>query len=101
MVSTLPDAATSEMKVAQTSQVMSGNLLEKIGKPDHSGWLMKKGEKYNSWKQRYFVLKGVHLYYLKSETVRIISLVIGRSLSCIIYPLLMRVYAIALPRSKR
>jgi hypothetical protein len=71
MVARVPDAVTSEMEVRQAAQVLSGNLLEKIGAPDHAGWMMKKGEKYNSWKERYFVLKGLHLYYLKSETVRL------------------------------
>lgn len=70
MVERIPDAATSEMMTKQTSLVTSGNLLDKIGTPDYAGWMRKKGEKYNTWKQRYFVLKGVHLYYLKSETVR-------------------------------
>lgn len=63
------DAATSEMMVTQTSVVTTGNLLDKIGSPDYAGWMRKKGEKYNTWKQRFFVLKGVHLYYLKSESV--------------------------------
>ncbi|KZP00305.1 hypothetical protein CALVIDRAFT_595672 [Calocera viscosa TUFC12733] len=44
------------------------NALEKIGKPDHQGWMRKKGERYSSWKNRYFVLKGQHLYYLRSQT---------------------------------
>lgn len=48
------------------------SILEQIGTPDHEGWLRKKGEKYNSWKVRYFVLKGPHLYWLrnKSKAVR-------------------------------
>jgi hypothetical protein len=61
--------ATAEMQRVQPDEVTSGNLLEKIGTPDHSGWMRKKGEKYNTWKQRYFVLKGIHLYYLKTENV--------------------------------
>lgn len=65
------DVATAEMTRTQAKQVTEGNLLEKIGKPDYSGWMMKKGEKYNSWKQRFFVLKGIHLYYLKAENVRL------------------------------
>lgn len=64
------DAATSEMLRQQAPAVTDGfNLLEKIGSPDYSGWMRKKGEKYNTWKQRFFVLKGVHLYYLKTESV--------------------------------
>lgn len=48
------------------------SVLEQIGSPDHNGWLRKKGEHYNTWKLRYFVLKGPHLYYLRSnsKTVR-------------------------------
>ncbi|KAL1940059.1 hypothetical protein VTO73DRAFT_9394 [Trametes versicolor] len=44
------------------------SILEQIGTPDHNGWLRKKGDRYNSWKQRYFVLKGPHLYWLRSES---------------------------------
>jgi hypothetical protein len=43
------------------------SVLEQIGEPDHKGWMRKKGDRYNSWKSRYFVLKGPHLYILKSE----------------------------------
>ncbi|KAM0791669.1 hypothetical protein ACM66B_006262 [Microbotryomycetes sp. NB124-2] len=63
------DAATGEMIQAQPDVVADGeNVLEKIGTPDHTGWMRKKGEKYNTWKQRFFILKGLHLYYLKSES---------------------------------
>ncbi|KAI0677703.1 hypothetical protein C8Q78DRAFT_106103 [Trametes maxima] len=44
------------------------SILEQIGTPDHNGWLRKKGDRYNTWKQRYFVLKGPHLYWLRSES---------------------------------
>ncbi|EMD40348.1 hypothetical protein CERSUDRAFT_110942 [Gelatoporia subvermispora B] len=44
------------------------SILAQIGEPDHSGWMRKKGERYNTWKSRYFVLKGPHLYYLKSDS---------------------------------
>lgn len=43
--------------------------LERIGTPDHVGWMRKKGEKYPTWKMRYFILKNANLYYLKSENV--------------------------------
>ena len=51
------------------------SILEQIGEPDHNGWMRKKSERYNSWKLRYFVLKGPHLYWLRSNniTVRAIS----------------------------
>lgn len=42
------------------------SFFEQIGEPDHSGWMRKKGDRYNSWKSRYFVLKGSDLYILKS-----------------------------------
>lgn len=46
------------------------SVLEQIGTPDREGWMRKKGEHYNTWKLRYFVLQGPHLYYLRSKTVR-------------------------------
>ena len=48
--------------------VSTAAALKQIGTPDHSGHLKKKGETIG-WKTRYFVLKGAHLYYLKSEDV--------------------------------
>lgn len=47
------------------------SILQQIGQPDHVGWMRKKGDRYNSWKQRYFVLKGPHLYILKSESMSV------------------------------
>ncbi|KAF5389818.1 hypothetical protein D9757_003678 [Collybiopsis confluens] len=44
------------------------SILDQIGEPDHVGWMRKKGDRYNSWKMRYFVLKGPHLYYLRSDS---------------------------------
>ncbi|GAA5962155.1 hypothetical protein JCM21900_006986 [Sporobolomyces salmonicolor] len=61
------DPAGKEMIREEMAVVKDGNLMDKIGRPDHSGWMRKKGEKYNTWKQRFFVLKGTYLYYLKSE----------------------------------
>jgi hypothetical protein len=43
------------------------SVIEQIGEPDHKGWMRKKGDRYNSWKSRYFVLKGPHLYILKGD----------------------------------
>ncbi|KAF8513895.1 hypothetical protein JB92DRAFT_2830233 [Gautieria morchelliformis] len=43
------------------------SVLDQIGRPDHAGWLRKKGVRYNTWKLRYLVLKGPHLYYLRSN----------------------------------
>jgi hypothetical protein len=60
-----PSSGNFEMRPGQSA-------LSQIGKPDHAGWLKKKGEKYNSWKLRYLVLKGPHLYYLRSNS-RLVS----------------------------
>ncbi|WWC90618.1 uncharacterized protein L201_005554 [Kwoniella dendrophila CBS 6074] len=57
----------------EANRRISGNgvgnaaALKQIGTPDFSGYLKKKGDRYGSWKQRFFVLKGSHLYYMKSE----------------------------------
>jgi hypothetical protein len=55
--------------IAQTTgSFKSGqSILAQIGQPDHKGWMRKRGEHYNTWKSRYFVLKGPHLYWLKSD----------------------------------
>jgi hypothetical protein len=45
----------------------SQNVFEQIGTPDYHGWLHKRAESYNNWKRRYFVLKGPHLYWMKSD----------------------------------
>ena len=44
-------------------------LRQTLGEADFSGWMMKKGERYNTWKVRFFYLKGPHMYYLRSNTV--------------------------------
>lgn len=44
------------------------NILEQIGEPDHAGWMRKKGDRYNTWKLRYFLLKGPHLYCLRGNS---------------------------------
>ncbi|KAH7887418.1 hypothetical protein F5I97DRAFT_1860224 [Phlebopus sp. FC_14] len=43
------------------------SIIEQIGRPDHEGWMRKKGDHYNSWKVRYFIIKGPHLYILRSN----------------------------------
>ena len=55
-----------------TGSFKSGqSILEQIGQSDHKGWMRKKGERYNTWKTRYFVLKGPHLYWLKSNNASV------------------------------
>jgi hypothetical protein len=58
--------ASPERKLS--GPVTSAAALKQIGTPDHSGHLKKKGDTIG-WKLRFFVLKGAHLYYLKSEDV--------------------------------
>ncbi|KAL7422543.1 hypothetical protein Q5752_003191 [Cryptotrichosporon argae] len=60
-------AATPEAQRKQ-SVLAVGGALAQIGKPDHAGYMKKKGERYNTWKLRFFVLKADHLYYMKSES---------------------------------
>lgn len=43
------------------------SIINQIGSPDHEGWMRKKGEHYNTWKVRYFIIKGPHLYVLRSD----------------------------------
>ena len=54
------------------------NILAQIGTPDHNGWMRKKGEHYNTWKNRYFVLKGPHLYWLKNNSQSVGDTLAGR-----------------------
>ncbi|KAF8958503.1 hypothetical protein BDZ97DRAFT_1923678 [Flammula alnicola] len=67
--STTSPTATQEMVNGLSGPIKQGhNILEQIGEPDHAGWMRKKGDRYNTWKLRYFVLKGPHLYCLKSNS---------------------------------
>jgi len=51
--------------------VQGRSVLEQIGAPDFNGWLMKKGEHYNTWKSRYCVLKGHNLYWMRSNSTTV------------------------------
>ncbi|KAH7912938.1 hypothetical protein BJ138DRAFT_1134406 [Hygrophoropsis aurantiaca] len=44
------------------------SIFEQIGTPDHEGWMRKKADRYNSWKVRYFVIKGQDFYILRSNS---------------------------------
>jgi hypothetical protein len=60
------DGPESQSRVPST--LMPGkNIIDQIGIPDHQGWMRKKGDHYNAWKVRYFVIKGPHLYILRSD----------------------------------
>lgn len=56
-------------EIADGVPTMFPGILMRIGTPDHEGWMRKKGGYYNTWKKRYFVLKGKHLYWLRSNSV--------------------------------
>ncbi|CAG8708874.1 24135_t:CDS:10 [Dentiscutata erythropus] len=53
--------------VPKQSLDMDLEVLKSMGEPDYEGWLKKQGDKYKTWKSRYFILKGVDLYYLKNN----------------------------------
>lgn len=84
--SSYPGGSTSPTFPPEGSDVVSPlkagqNILQQIGVPDHSGWMRKRGDRYNSWKLRYFLLKGPHLYILKSESPSVSFLSLDRE-SC-------------------
>ncbi len=61
-------AASVMANVAGPNLKAGQSILEQIGTPEHNGWMRKKGDRYNAWKLRYFVLKGPHLYWLRSNS---------------------------------
>jgi len=66
LVSTL-DPGVFHGQDGTTGPVAQGrSIMDQIGEPDHAGWMRKKGERYHSWKTRYFVLQGPHMYCLRS-----------------------------------
>ncbi|KAG6887274.1 hypothetical protein C0995_016498 [Termitomyces sp. Mi166 len=64
--SSAPAPPPMNIPVGSFKQGMS--ILEQIGEADHRGWMRKRGDRYNSWKLRYFVLKGPDLYCLRSNS---------------------------------
>ncbi|KAJ7601230.1 hypothetical protein C8J56DRAFT_912520 [Mycena floridula] len=57
------------LKPGQSIPLKPGqSILDQIGTPDHSGFMRKRSDRYNSWKSRFFVLKGPHLYYLRNDS---------------------------------
>lgn len=66
----LPSTDSKESGV--TGAIKQGqSILQQIGEPDHAGWMRKKGERYNMWKSRYLILKGPHLYCLRSSNTSV------------------------------
>jgi hypothetical protein len=47
------------------------SIWEQIGEPDHAGWMRKRGGGYNAWRTRYIVLKGSHLYWMRSNSKQV------------------------------
>jgi len=60
--------AGGSIKLKPGAKVLD-QLRQTLGEADFSGWMLKKGERYNTWKMRFFYLKGPHLYYLRSKAV--------------------------------
>lgn len=62
--------ATGGLSAASPSGLVKPgrSIIEQIGEPDHVGWMRKRSDRYNSWRNRYFVLKGPHMYCLKSDS---------------------------------
>jgi hypothetical protein len=46
-------------------------VMVQIGTPDHEGWVRKKGGHFSTWKTRYLVLKGAHLYWLRTDSTMV------------------------------
>uniref|UniRef100_K3X6N7 PH domain-containing protein n=1 Tax=Globisporangium ultimum (strain ATCC 200006 / CBS 805.95 / DAOM BR144) TaxID=431595 RepID=K3X6N7_GLOUD len=53
-----------ENQVEETNLDNSGNRLGRLGQ---EGWLLKKGQNFKTWKQRYFVLERSRLMYYDDE----------------------------------
>ncbi|KAG6864282.1 hypothetical protein C0991_010835 [Blastosporella zonata] len=67
--SSAPAPATEATRLAAVTGLKQGqSILEQIGESDFKGWMRKKGDRYSTWKLRYFVLKGPHLYCLRSNS---------------------------------
>ena len=69
---------------ANDSTIFLG-ILSRIGSPDHQGWMRKKEGLYNTWKKRYVVLKGPHLYWLRSDSIFVSIELVGL---CVRHPIL-------------
>jgi hypothetical protein len=66
-VSSSANASLSAITEANTHTPVD-TVLVQIGTPDHEGWIRKKGGHFSTWKSRYLVLKGAHLYWLRTDS---------------------------------
>ncbi|CDH51955.1 phospholipid binding [Lichtheimia corymbifera JMRC:FSU:9682] len=57
-------SAVRKMSVASADPTV--NQPDGFQAPEHEGWLHKQGDKYKTWNKRWFVLKGINLFYFKS-----------------------------------
>ncbi|KAI9311505.1 hypothetical protein BX666DRAFT_1995771 [Dichotomocladium elegans] len=51
-------------RASMDSLVQRSTMLDVT--PDMEGWLHKQGDRYKTWNRRWFVLKGVNLFYFKT-----------------------------------
>ncbi|KAG8725135.1 polar growth protein [Ceratobasidium sp. 395] len=60
--------ARSQSSVTVPGLKPGKRVVDQAGEPDYSGWMRKTGDRYNSWKLRYFMLTGRHFCCLRSRT---------------------------------
>ena len=72
-MSTADSQATNAGVAEGPVAAASADPLKQIGKPDLDGYLLKKSDRYGTWKMRYVVLKNSHMYLMKSPHVRILT----------------------------
>ncbi|KAF7726974.1 polar growth protein [Apophysomyces ossiformis] len=62
-----PQATNYKLSVSSVESHSSARAsLEAFQAPEHEGWLHKQSDKYKTWNKRWFVLKGMNLFYFKS-----------------------------------
>ena len=66
--SSLGANASISANTEANTHTLVDTVMVQIGTPDHEGWIRKKGGHFSSWKSRYLVLKGAHLYWLRTDS---------------------------------
>ncbi|CAI2168977.1 19331_t:CDS:2 [Funneliformis geosporum] len=61
------DRVTSYYSDHSSDNYIDDDQIIRIGVPDHQGSLMKQGDKYKTWRNRFCILKGSNLYYLQDD----------------------------------
>ena len=67
----VPLDANTSLSVSTDPNTLVDTVLVQIGTPDHEGWIRKKGGHFSTWKSRYLVLKGAHLYWLRTDSTMV------------------------------